>query len=67
MLDKELLAILVCPSCKAPVALTDPDPGDDAQSRLVCTGCGLRYPVRGDVPIMLIDEAAPAKNQANGQ
>jgi uncharacterized protein YbaR (Trm112 family) len=30
---------------------------DDAAERLVCTGCGLRYPVRDDIPVMLIDEA----------
>lgn len=59
MISKELLEILACPSCKKPVVLKDPAPGDDAQARLVCTGCGLRYPVRDDIPIMLIDEAAP--------
>lgn len=61
MLDKELLEILVCPGCRKPVVLRAPDPGDDAQARLVCTGCGLRYPVRDEIPIMLIDEAAPAQ------
>ncbi|MFQ5430803.1 MAG: Trm112 family protein [Phycisphaerae bacterium] len=62
MIDKSLLDILVCPSCKQPVELKDPDPGDDAQARLVCTGCGRRYPVRDDIPIMLIDEAAPPRD-----
>jgi len=61
MISKELLDILVCPSCKKPVDWRDPEPGDDVQGRLVCTGCGLRYPVRDDIPIMLIDEAAPPK------
>jgi uncharacterized protein YbaR (Trm112 family) len=59
MIDEKLLDILVCPSCKEPVDLKEPGPGDDAQARLVCRGCGLRYPVREDIPIMLIDEAAP--------
>ncbi len=59
MISKDLLDILACPSCKKPVQLTDASPGDDVQARLVCTGCGLRYPVRDDIPIMLIDEAAP--------
>ena len=63
MVDKELLEYLVCPSCHKPLDLRDPDPGDDAQARLVCTGCGLRYPIRNDIPIMLIDEAAPPKGQ----
>ena len=59
MIDKELLDILVCPSCKKPVELQDAEPEDDAQARLVCVGCGRRYPVRDDIPIMLIDEADP--------
>ncbi|MFH1418358.1 MAG: Trm112 family protein [Planctomycetota bacterium] len=61
MVDRELLDILVCPSCKQKVELEEPLPGDDAQERLVCTACGLRYPIRDDIPIMLIDEADPPK------
>ena len=61
VISEELLEILVCPKCKKPVELTDPEPDDDVQNWLVCTGCGLRYPVRDDIPIMLIDEASPAK------
>jgi uncharacterized protein YbaR (Trm112 family) len=51
MIDKELLEILACPKCKADVKLE----GD----RLVCqnAGCGLRYPIRDGIPVMLIDEA----------
>ena len=51
MIDKALLDILACPKCKAAVKLE----GD----RLVCqnAGCGLRYPIRNDIPIMLIEEA----------
>jgi len=67
MLDKELLDILACPSCKKPVELKDSETDDDAQARLVCTGCGLRYPVRDDIPIMLIDEAAAPSAGANEQ
>jgi len=50
-LDPALLEILACPDCHAPLE------ADDEQSRLVCTGCGLRYPVRDDIPVLLIDEA----------
>lgn len=69
MIDKELLDILVCPSCKKPVRVEEAEPGDEAQSWLACTNasCGLRYPVREDIPIMLIEEASPAKNRAGGQ
>ncbi len=49
MIDKELLEILACPACKAPVVLQ----GD----RIVCTSCGRRYPIRDGIPVMLIDEA----------
>ena len=49
---QELLAILVCPKCKGDL---DYRP---AESVLVCHTCRLRYPVRDDIPIMLIDEAA---------
>ena len=63
MIEKELLDILVCPQCNEPVELTDPQPGDDAQARLVCVGCGLRFPVRDDIPIMLIEEAESPQKQ----
>lgn len=49
MIDDELLKILACPVCKTGVVLQ----GD----RLVCTRCGLRYPIRDDIPVMLKEEA----------
>lgn len=48
---RELLQILVCPKCKGGL---DYRPDDQV---LVCPACRLRYPVRDDIPIMLIDEA----------
>jgi uncharacterized protein YbaR (Trm112 family) len=50
-LDPALLEILACPSCRAALR------ADDAAGELVCTGCGLAYPVRDDIPVLLIDEA----------
>ena len=52
-IDDWLLDILVCPKCHAALR------ADEAASELVCTGadCGLAYPVRDDIPVMLIDEA----------
>ncbi len=50
-ISKELLEILACPQCKGDVVLTD---GQDA---LVCHKCKLRYAIKDDIPIMLIDEA----------
>ena len=50
-ISKDLLEILVCPMCKAPLDLkTD-------QSGLKCTECKRVYPIRDDIPVMLVDEA----------
>jgi uncharacterized protein YbaR (Trm112 family) len=49
----ELLAILVCPRCKGELEYRE------QESVLVCPACRLRYAVRDDIPIMLIDEAEP--------
>ena len=50
-LDPQLLDILVCPN----------DRGDldyrESEQLLVCTTCGYGYPIRDDIPVMLIDEA----------
>lgn len=51
--NQELLQILACPKCKGPV---QEEPGGEA---LVCSACRLRYPVKDDIPIMLVEEAAP--------
>ena len=50
-ISKDLLEILVCPICKAPVELK-PD-----SSGLKCVQCKRVYPVRDDIPVMLVDEA----------
>ncbi len=58
MIDKELLEILACPACKAPVVQRD--------DRIVCTSCGRRYPIREGIPVMLVDEAEPAEGSTAG-
>jgi uncharacterized protein YbaR (Trm112 family) len=50
-LSKNLLDILVCPKCKGEIILLEDDSG------LVCHACRLKYPIRDDIPVMLIDEA----------
>ena len=50
-ISKELLEILVCPVCKAQVILKEDGTG------LKCIECHRVYPVRDDIPIMLIDQA----------
>lgn len=48
-----LLAVLVCPKCRGPLE------NREAEGFLVCTTCRLQYPVRDEIPIMLVDEALP--------
>jgi uncharacterized protein len=47
------MEILACPKCKSEVRL------DEAAQRIICVSpsCGLRYPIRDGIPVMLIDEA----------
>jgi len=48
-----LLDILACPQCHSPLRV------DDAANELVCTNeaCALAYPVRDDIPVLLVEEA----------
>jgi uncharacterized protein YbaR (Trm112 family) len=52
-LQPQLLAILVCPRCRGELEYRE------HESSLICASCALRYPVRDDIPIMLVDEAKP--------
>lgn len=63
MVDAELLKILVCPACKKPVKLVSSDgTAAGGESSLVCEACRKRYPVREDIPIMLIEESRPLES-----
>jgi len=50
-ISQDLLEILACPACKANVELK-PD-----GSGLKCVECHRLYPIRDDIPVMLVDEA----------
>jgi uncharacterized protein YbaR (Trm112 family) len=50
-ISSDLLEILVCPACRAKVELKGDGTG------LKCVECHRVYPVRDDIPVMLIDEA----------
>ena len=52
-ISKELLDILACPKCKGDIHLNPTKDG------LNCDTCRLIYPIKDDIPIMLIDEALP--------
>lgn len=51
MIDNKLLAILVCPLCKAKLDT------DRQNNELVCNKCKLAYPIDDGIPVMLIDSA----------
>ncbi|MDQ8707473.1 Trm112 family protein [Streptomyces sp. LHD-70] len=50
-LEAGLLEILACPACHAPLK--------EADAELLCTAdsCGLAYPVKDGIPVLLVDEA----------
>ena len=61
-ISQDLLEILACPACKAKVELK-PD-----GSALKCVECQRVYPIRDDIPVMLIDEATienESRNRSN--
>jgi len=49
--DAELLQILACPNCKTPVTLVKNGTG------LKCGQCHRVFPIKDDIPVMLLDEA----------
>ena len=51
MLSEELLEILACPQCKGKLEY------DSEADKLNCHACRLRYDVKDDIPVMLIEEA----------
>jgi uncharacterized protein YbaR (Trm112 family) len=52
MIPQDLLDILVCPACKKPLQLKENG------GSLKCTECRRVYPVRDNIPILLVDEAS---------
>jgi len=51
MVKKELIEIMCCPECKGDV--------EEKEGKIVCLECGRRYPIKDDIPIMLVEEAEP--------
>jgi len=51
MISPDLLNILACPVCKGELLLAE-----DEQA-LLCQPCGLAFPVRDGIPVMLVDQA----------
>ncbi len=51
MLSEYLHSILACPVCKGGLSLFDED------RYLLCHLCGVKFPIRDGIPILLTDEA----------
>ena len=54
-ISKDLLDILVCPECKTPLR-----PLADSANGLQCETCRRIYPIRDDIPVLIIDQATKA-------
>ena len=52
-LNVELLGLLACPKCHGALLLLP------RQDGLLCAACAVVYPVREEIPVMLVEEAAP--------
>lgn len=52
-LSSELKAILACPKCKGELRFLE------AEGEIHCLHCRLAYPIRDEIPVMLIEEARP--------
>jgi len=59
MIDSKLLSILACPGCQGKVSQDG--------SVLVCQQCSRRYPIREEIPIMLLDECEAPIRQDSGR
>lgn len=60
-LTPELVCILACPVCRGGLEVTGATEG------LVCSRCAVVYPVRDEIPVMLAEEAIPAREWAAGK
>ncbi len=54
-ISQDLIDILCCPKCKGDLVLSSSPEG------FTCPQCGVLYPIRDGIPIMLISEAIPIK------
>jgi uncharacterized protein YbaR (Trm112 family) len=62
-LDPVVLEILACPQCHSNVSI------DYQTNEVVCIGlaCGLAYPIRDDIPVMLVEEARPTRAEVEAE
>jgi uncharacterized protein len=60
--SEDLLSIIVCPDCHGELVLSEvPDAKQTGSAAtdvtLTCQSCGLVYPVKDGIPVLLVDEA----------
>lgn len=48
-IDEALAAIIICPECHGSL--------HESRDELTCQDCGLVYPIRNGIPVLLVDEA----------
>jgi uncharacterized protein YbaR (Trm112 family) len=53
MVSQDLIEILRCPAC---VRTTGGELNYHKEAWFICKDCGRKYPIRDDIPVMLIDE-----------
>lgn len=57
-IDPFLLSILVCPKCKGDLQTVSSPEG------LACPACHLLYPIKDEIPVMLVEEALPYRSSS---
>lgn len=60
-ISQELLDILACPKCKGDLVLTPEQDG------LACERDGLVYPIRDEIPVMIIEQAISLEDWEKGE
>ena len=50
MIDPKVLETIRCPLGKSELAVEN-------ENTIVCTNCGLKFPIRDGVPVLLLDQA----------
>ncbi len=60
-LDPELLSILACPACRGGLSVKGAEEG------LCCPACAVVYPIRDQIPVMLVEEAVALADWEKGQ
>jgi uncharacterized protein len=61
--SQELIELLVCPADHGRIEYKD------RRNLIICTVCGRQYPVRDNIPVMLIEEATipPSRRRGEGE